>query len=138
MIPAPALAWNDGALASQASRVRHLQDRLLDRTQFLDFEVEQQVTLETLSSGVVKSSAIEGGVLDQVWVRASTAWHLGIGGVPSGDQHKEGVVRATLDSTQRYDQASPGHGFSVGTPLRSPQAAAALGPYRWRLPHGSG
>ena len=100
----------------------------MDRTQSLDFEVQQQVTLETLSSDVVKSSAIEGEVLDQVRVRASTARHLGIGGVPSGDQHIEGAVRATLDSTQRCDQASPGNGFSAGTPLCSPQAAAALGP----------
>ena len=56
----PTLAWEEGALATRLGRVRHLQDRLLDRTQSLDFEVERQVTLETLTSGVVKSSAIEG------------------------------------------------------------------------------
>ena len=133
----PTLAWEERALATRLGRVRHFQDRLLDRTQSLDFEVQQQVTLETLTSGVVKSSAIEGETLDPARVRSSIVWCLGDGGVPSGDQHKEGVVRVTLDSTQRYDQASPGHGFSAGTPLCSPQAAVALGPYRWRLPHGS-
>ena len=99
----PTLAWEEGALATRLGRVRHLQDRLLDRTQSPDFEVERQVTLETLTSGVVKSSAIEGEALDPGRVRSSIVWCLGDGGVPSGDQHKEGVVRVTLDSTQRYD-----------------------------------
>ena len=35
----------------------------MDRTQSLDFEVQQQVSLETLTPGVVKSSAIEGEAL---------------------------------------------------------------------------
>ena len=59
----PTLAWAERALATRLGRVRHLQDRLLDRTQSLDFEVQQQVSLETLTPGVVKSSAIEGEAL---------------------------------------------------------------------------
>ena len=74
----PTLAWNDDALAAQASRVGRLQERLLDRTQSLDFEVQQQVTLETLSSGVVRSNAIEGETLWSARVHSPVAWRLGI------------------------------------------------------------
>jgi len=53
---------------------------------------------------VVKTSAIEGETLDPARVRASIAWHLGIGdrGVPSGEDRIEGIVDVTLDSTRRF------------------------------------
>ena len=76
----------------------------MDRTQSLDFEVQQQVTLETLSSGVVKSSAIEGETLWSARVHSSLAWRLGI----HPDDAVEGIVHLTPDSTQRYGQALTG------------------------------
>ena len=102
----PALTWDDRALAPQLGRVRHLQGNLLGRMQPLEFDLRQQATLETLTSDVVKTSAIEGEILDPTRVRSSIAWHLGIGdrGVPSGDDHIEGIVYVTLDSTQRFHQ----------------------------------
>ena len=56
---------------------------------------------------MVKTSAIEGEFLDPARVRSSIAWHLDVGGVavPSGDEHIEGIVHVTLDSTQRFHQA---------------------------------
>ena len=85
----------------------------MDRTQFLAFEVEQQVTLETLTSGVVRSSAIEGEVLDPRVVRSSVARQVGMseGGLPSGDRHIEGRDLVALDSTRYCEQALTGEGF---------------------------
>ncbi len=102
----PNLTWDDHALAVQLDRVRRLQGDILDRMQLLGFDLSQEATLETLTSDVVKTSAIEGETLDPARVRASIAWHLGIGdrGVPSGEDRIEGIVHVTLDSTQRYNQ----------------------------------
>ena len=102
----PALTWDERALAAQLGRVRHLQENLLHRMQPLESDLRQQATLEALTSDVVKTSAIEGEILDPPRVRASIAWHLGVGGmaVPSGDDHIEGIVHVTLNSTQRFHQ----------------------------------
>ena len=102
----PTLTWDDCVLAAQLDRVRRLQGHLLDRLQPMELDLREQATLETLTSDVVKTSAIEGETLDPARVRASIAWHLGIGdaGVPSGDDAVEGIVQITLDSTQRYNQ----------------------------------
>ena len=102
----PSLTWDDRALATQLGRISHLQENLLGRMQPFGFGLRQQATLEFLTSDVVKTSAIEGEVLDPARVRSSVAWHLGIGnaGVPSGDHHTEGIVHVTLDSTQHFHQ----------------------------------
>ena len=102
----PSLTWDERALAPQLGRVRHLQENLLDRMQPVEFDLRQQATLETVTSDVVKTSAIEGEILDPARVRSSIAWQFGIDsvGVPSGDDHIEGIVHVTLDSTQRFHQ----------------------------------
>ena len=74
----PALTWDDRALAARLGRVRHLQDHLLGRMQTLGADLREQAILDALTSGVVKTSAIEGEILDPAWVRDSIAWHLGI------------------------------------------------------------
>ncbi len=103
----PALTWDDRALAAQLGWVERLQGNLLGRMQSLGTDLRQQATLETLASDVVKTSDIEGEILDPARVWASIAWHLGIGdeGVPSGEDRIEGIVYVTLDSTQRFHQA---------------------------------
>ncbi len=100
----PALTWDDRALAAQLDRVRRLQGDLLGRMQTLGSDLREQAILDALTSDVVKTSAIEGETLDPARVRASIAWHLGIGdrGVPSGEDRIEGIVHVTLDSTQRF------------------------------------
>lgn len=106
----PALTWDDRALAAQLGRVRHLQGNLPNRMQPLGSDLRQQAILDALTSDVVKTSAIEGEVLDPARVRDSIAWHLGIGdrGVPSGEDRVEGIVDVTLDSNQRSRQPLTG------------------------------
>jgi Fic family protein len=70
----------------------------------LGFSEKEEATLATLTSDIVKSSEIEGELLNYAQVRSSIARRLGIntaGLVPSS-RHVEGVVEMMLDATQRY------------------------------------
>jgi Fic family protein len=62
--------------------------------------------LHTLTEDVVKSSEIEGEVLDKSQVRSSIARRLGmdIGALAPVERHIEGVVEMMLDATQNYAQ----------------------------------
>lgn len=70
----------------------------------LGFRLRAEANLTTLTADVMKSSAIEGALLDVEQVRSSIARRLGLdfgGNVPSsGDV--EGVVEMMLDATQNY------------------------------------
>jgi Fic family protein len=77
---------------------------LLGRMAGLGFQLRQEATLATLTADVVKSSAIEGELLNRLEVRSSIARRLGmdIGGlIPSG-RHVEGIVEIMLDATQNF------------------------------------
>src|SRR5690606_31267385 len=68
---------------------------------------KEETTLTTLTLDVVKSSEIEGEMLNYDQVRSSIARRLGIdaaGLVPS-DRDVEDVVEMMLDATQNYEQA---------------------------------
>ena len=72
----------------------------------LGFPLREEAVLRTLTEDVLKSSEIEGEVLDRDQVRSSIARRLGmdvIGLVPA-DRNVEGVVGMVLDATQNYAQ----------------------------------
>ena len=101
----PHLSWDGAALASKLAEVRHRQGRLLGRMEALGFDLKQEASLRTLTADVVKSSAIEGEILEPEEVRSSIARRLGIevGGLPPASRDVEGIVDVMLDATQRYD-----------------------------------
>ncbi|MAM94355.1 Fic family protein [Parvibaculum sp.] len=101
----PRLSWDEAALASRLAEVRHRQGRLLGRMEALGFDLKQEASLRTLTADVVKSSAIEGEVLEPEEVRSSIARRLGleVGGLPPASRDVEGIVEVMLDATQRYD-----------------------------------
>jgi Fic family protein len=72
----------------------------------LGFSLRNEATLQSLTEEVVKSSAIEGEVLDESQVRSSIARHLGIdiGGLMPAERHVEGVVEMILDATEKYTE----------------------------------
>jgi Fic family protein len=100
----PKLKWNDGKLLPLLADVRHRQGRLLGRMEGLGFRLRAEASLTTLTSDVIKSSAIEGEQLDAVQVRSSIARRLGLdfGGVEPSSRDIEGVVEMMLDATQKY------------------------------------
>jgi Fic family protein len=70
----------------------------------LGFSLRAEATLQTLTTEIIKSSEIEGEMLDQDSVRSSIARRLGmdIGALAPADRNVEGVVEMTLDATQNY------------------------------------
>lgn len=102
----PDLIWDDSALAQPLAAVRHRQGRLIGRMEALGFAFREEAVLRTLTEDVLKSSEIEGEVLDREQVRSSIARRLGmdvVGLVPA-DRDVEGVVEMMLDATQNYAQ----------------------------------
>jgi Fic family protein len=72
----------------------------------IGFHIREETILQTLTQDVVKSSEIEGEILDQSLVRSSVARHLGmeIAALDTVDRNVDGVVEMVLDATQNFDQ----------------------------------
>jgi Fic family protein len=100
----PDFYWDMGTLAGSLAAIRHKQGLLLGRMNALGFSTRAEAGLEILTLDVVKSSAIEGEVLDTAQVRSSLARRLGIdiGGLAPVNRNVEGIVEMMLDATQRY------------------------------------
>jgi Fic family protein len=94
-------------LAAQLAAVRHHQGRLIGRVEGLGFALRAEATLHSLTEDVLKSSEIEGELLDKEQVRSSIARRLGmdIGALTPADRHVEGVVEMMLDATQNYEDS---------------------------------
>jgi Fic family protein len=102
----PALEYDAARLAGPLAEVAHRQGRLLGRLAETVDAVQEQASLAALTDDVVKTSEIEGDLLDVASVRSSIARHLGvdIGAVVPADRHVDGVVEMVLDATARHDQ----------------------------------
>lgn len=100
----PNFTWDSAKLSPVLANVRHKQGRLLGKMEGLGFQLRNEASLATLTSDVVKSSAIEGEVLNPELVRSSIARRLGIdiGGAASINRDVEGIVEMMLDATQCY------------------------------------
>src|ERR1700730_14590198 len=102
----PEFTWSQERLADQLAAVRHRQGRLIGRMEGLGFQLKAEAVLQTLTEEVLKSSEIEGEVLDKEQVRSSIARRLGldIGGLIPADRNVEGVVEMMLDATQKFTE----------------------------------
>ncbi|WP_165067738.1 Fic family protein [Paludisphaera rhizosphaerae] len=102
----PAFRWDGEALAGVLGEVRHRQGRLIGRMEALGFRLREEATLATLTEDVVKTSEIEGAILDREQVRSSLARRLGIevGTLTPADRDVEGVVEMMLDAVQFADR----------------------------------
>ncbi len=102
----PDLYWDDEQLAPALANVRQKMAFLLGRLSTLGFTIKSEATLEVLSTEILKSSAIEGELLDPEQVRSSLARRLGvdIGGLRPASRDVEGIVEVILDATTHYQQ----------------------------------
>jgi len=100
----PDFRWDQKRLAEPLAEVRHRQGRLIGRMEALGFRLQAEANLESLTEEVLKSSEIEGEILDKDQVRSSIARRLGmdIGALTPADRDVEGVVEMMLDATQKY------------------------------------
>ena len=85
-------------------KVRHLQGKLLGQMNMAGFSLKEETHLSTLTLDVLKSSEIEGELLNYDQVRSSIARRLGMeyAGMVYPDRNVEGVVEMMLDATQNY------------------------------------
>jgi Fic family protein len=102
----PHFEWDRKKLAEQLAAVRNRQGRLIGRMEALGFKLRAEANLQTVTEEVIKSSEIEGEVLNRDQVRSSVARRLGIdiGALTPADRHVEGIVEMMLDATGKYDQ----------------------------------
>ena len=102
----PRFSWDSKAIAPLLSEVRLRQGQLLGKMTSYGFASQWTATLKVLTEETIKSSAIEGVVLDPESVRSSIAKKLGLN-VAGLKEHKdrkvEGVVEMMLDATQRFE-----------------------------------
>ncbi len=101
----PAFRWDSERLTALLASVRHRQGRLIGRMEALGFELRTEAVLHALTEDVVKSSEIEGEMLDPEQVRSSIARRLGkdICALMSPDRNVEGVVEMMLDAVRNYN-----------------------------------
>lgn len=104
----PNFTWADAKIFKALADTKFEQGRLLGKMGNLGFELQEEATVEALTSEVVKSSEIEGETLNSDEVRSSIARHLGmnIAGLSPSDRYVDGIVEALLDATRRYNKAS--------------------------------
>lgn len=102
----PRFFWNQERLSGRLATVRHRQGRLIGRMEALGFPLRAEAVLHTLTVDVLKSSEIEGEVLDREQVRSSIARRLGmdIDALAPVNRNVDGVVEMMLDATQNYDK----------------------------------
>jgi len=99
----PKLQWNSQCLITALSEARHQQGLFLGRMLDIGFDARLESELEATCDNVLKTSAIEGEVLNPASVRSSIARRLGIpdGGYTT-DRKVDGVVDMIMDATKNY------------------------------------
>ncbi|MFY7888152.1 MAG: Fic family protein [Spirosomataceae bacterium] len=100
----PEFTWDDKKVSLILGKVRHLQGRVFGKMGSLGFSLKEETLLSTLTLDVLKSSEIEGEILNYEQVRSSIARRLGIeyAGIVHVDRNVEGIVEMMLDATQKY------------------------------------
>src|SRR6202166_557267 len=101
----PGFTWDSKALAPLLSLARLHQGLLVGKMRSYGLASRWTATLKILTEETIKSSAIEGVVLDPGNVRSSLARPLGldVGGLKTHrDRNVDGVVEMMLDATQKF------------------------------------
>ncbi len=101
----PKFHWKDEKITALLSAIRHKQGRLLGYMEALGFDLRSEALLESLTINILKTSEIEGEILNPEQVRSSIARRLGmgIGRLFPSDRHIDGVVEMMLDATQNFN-----------------------------------
>jgi len=100
----PKFTWNKEEILNILTAVAGLQGKILGKMQQFGFGIQQEAMLNAMTEEIVKSSEIEGEILNSEQVRSSLARHLNIdlqqSSTPS--HHIDGIVEAMMDATNNY------------------------------------
>lgn len=96
--------WNETSINLIFGEVRNLQGKLTGQMNALGFNSKEEATLSALALDVVKSSEIEGELLNYDQVRSSIARRLGLDivGLLPENRNVDGIVDVMMDATQNY------------------------------------
>ena len=99
----PNFTWKIDEFVNSLSEARNLQGRLLGKMESLGFELRNEASLETLTLDVLKSTEIEGEILNPEQVRSSIARKLGIeiAGSVESDRSVDGIVEMKIVFNER-------------------------------------
>ena len=100
----PEFEWSYDHLLQPLAKMRHRQGLLSGKMEGIGFDLQAEAMVQTLTFDAVKSSEIEGEMLDYTLVRSSVATRLGLDIGISTDRHVEGVVEMQLDATRNCHQ----------------------------------
>src|SRR5262245_62645192 len=102
----PEFHWDQRRIAESLVHLRYQQGQLIGGMQSIGFHSGEEAVLHTLTTDVIKSSEIEGEILNKSSVRSSVARHLGmdIGALGPVDRNVDGLVEMVLDATQNFYQ----------------------------------
>lgn len=102
----PKFRWDNSSIIALLAEVKYLQGLLLGKMQSIGFEQQNEASLETITLDVLKSTEIEGQLLNVDQVRSSVARKLGIVLEYSvnSDRDVDGIVNMVMDATARHDQ----------------------------------
>lgn len=102
----PHFKWKAEKIHILLVELRHLQGKVMGKMQEIGFPIKTAATLKVLTLDVIKTSEIEGEILEKEEVRSSIARRLGIdiGGLLPSDKKVEGVVEMMLDATQNFEK----------------------------------
>ena len=102
----PAFSWDPALVTKALSAARLQQGKLLGKTSLLSDTGRQGFWTKSLEEEILRSSAIEGEMLDRESVRSSLYRALGL---PMQEKtllshHTDGVVEVLLDAVQNFDR----------------------------------
>ena len=102
----PQFTYDEHKISSLLENCHIEQGRLLSKMELLGLSEKQDKVLSTITSDIIKSSEIEGYILNKEQVRSSIARRLGIqtSGLVSSARDIDAIVEMMLDATQNYEQ----------------------------------
>ncbi len=102
----PDFTWDNEQILHLLGEVRNKQGKIMGRMESLGFDLKKEAELDTLTLDIIKSTEIEGEILNLEQVRSSIARRLGLeiaGSVESG-RNVDGIVDMMMDATQNLDK----------------------------------
>lgn len=101
----PNFYWDEVLVLNNLLKIKHEQGILYGRMSALGFDLQKEASYLTLSEDIIKTSEIEGEILNKEEVRSSVANRLGFSilnpTVPS--RHVDGIVELIIDATSNYN-----------------------------------
>jgi Fic family protein len=100
----PHFRWASDQLVGLLAAAHLKQGRLLGSMERLGFDLQLSAELKAITEEALKSSEIEGEILNPESVRSSVARRLGIpeAAVAPEDRRADGIVDVTLDATKNF------------------------------------